>query len=75
MTPTTIPAERDLSYIFTTFTDVARHTSRMRCHSVSKLRCNVQEITINHKINRYYVLREGQRVDYPLIAHLIVHRA
>ena len=35
----------------------------------------VQEITINHKINRYYVLREGQHVDYPLIAHLIVHRA
>jgi len=31
MTPTTIPAERSLTYIFTTFANVARHASSTRC--------------------------------------------
>ena len=35
MTPTTIPSERSLSFIFTTFADVARHASRTRWHPVS----------------------------------------
>jgi len=41
MTPTTIPAERSLSFIFTTFADVARHASCTRWHPVSRLKCNV----------------------------------
>ena len=41
MTPTIIPAERSLSFIFTTFADVARHASCTRWHPVSRLKCNV----------------------------------
>ena len=41
MTPTTIPSERSLSFIFTTFADVARHASCTRWHPVSRLKCNV----------------------------------
>ena len=35
MTPTTIPVERSLSFIFTIFADVARHASHTRWHPVS----------------------------------------
>jgi len=41
MTPTTIPSERSLSFIFTTFADVAHHASCTRWHPVSRLKCNV----------------------------------
>ena len=41
MTPTTIATERSLSFIFTTFADVARHASCTRWHPVSRLKCNV----------------------------------
>ena len=41
ITPTTIPSERSLSFIFTIFADVARHASRTRWHPVSRLKCNV----------------------------------
>ena len=41
MTSTTISTERSLSFIFTTFADVARHASCTRWHPVSRLKCNV----------------------------------